>query len=95
LAPVKLGDKFGYVDRTGRIAISPQFLAAYPFSEGLAWVDLGDRMGAIDRSGKVVLRATPGLPGQFQGGLAHFQDTWSGYLDRSGKVIWQDSDSIE
>jgi hypothetical protein len=92
LARVRLGDKFGYVDRTGRMAIPPQFLEAYAFSEGLAWVDLGDRLGAIDRSGKVIFTSPSGLPGQFQNGVAHFKNKQSCYIDRTGKMIWVDTD---
>jgi hypothetical protein len=65
---------------------------AYEFSENLAWVDLGDRWGAIDRSGKVILTMPSGLPGQFRDGLAHFQNKRSGYIDRTGKIIWVDTD---
>jgi hypothetical protein len=36
LAPVKLNDRWGYLDRTGRFAIPPRYFRAEPFSEGLA-----------------------------------------------------------
>ena len=36
LAPAKLNGRWGYLDRNGNFAIPPRFLAAAPFSEGLA-----------------------------------------------------------
>jgi hypothetical protein len=36
LSPKRIGSKYGYVDRSGKIVIQPTFDYAYPFSEGLA-----------------------------------------------------------
>jgi hypothetical protein len=33
LFPVIVGDKWGYIDKTGKVAISPQFFRAVPFSD--------------------------------------------------------------
>src|SRR5437868_2642270 len=38
---VKIGGKYGYIDRTGKIIINPQFDEANNFSGGLAEVCLG------------------------------------------------------
>lgn len=38
LAIIGVGDKFGYIDRTGRLVIEPQRQGATDFSEGLARV---------------------------------------------------------
>ena len=38
LFPVFEHGKWGYIDKTGKIVISPAYLDAYPFSEGLAFV---------------------------------------------------------
>jgi hypothetical protein len=51
-----------------------------------------DRLGAINRAGTVVFTSPSGLPGQFQGGPAHFQNKQSGCLDRTGKWIWVETD---
>ncbi len=40
LAKVRKGDKFGYVDKTGRFVIEARFADAEDFSEGLAAVRL-------------------------------------------------------
>ncbi len=56
LAPVSVGEKFGYIDMTGTMVIEPQFDIANPFSEGLAAV-VGDNYlwGFIDKTGTVVI----------------------------------------
>ncbi|MBU4447092.1 MAG: WG repeat-containing protein, partial [Proteobacteria bacterium] len=54
LAPAKIGEKCGYVDRKGNLVIQPRFLNARNFSEGLAAVEVCSGWGYIDRSGKLV-----------------------------------------
>jgi len=38
LAAVKVGDKWGFLDKNGKMKINPQFSSVYPFSNGLAAV---------------------------------------------------------
>jgi len=53
------GGKFGYIDRTGKFVIAPQFFIAQDFAEGLAAVRVeegaGSRWGYIDRTGQMVI----------------------------------------
>lgn len=56
---IRAGDRYGYVDRTGKLAIAPQYVSADDFFAGLASVDLpGNERGSlcIDPSGKVIWR---------------------------------------
>lgn len=74
LAAVRsVGGKFGYIDKTGKVVIPPQFLYARPFSEGLAVV-ANDQFafGYIDTQGKVVIPLTLQniYPGNFSEGIA-------------------------
>ncbi len=67
LFPIEQNDKWGYIDRTGKIVIKPQFDYANYFYEGLAVV-LNDKQelldgslvvgkyGYIDKKGKVVIK---------------------------------------
>ena len=55
LAPVKSGNKYGYVDSTGRYVIHPRFEAAFPFQDGLALVKLGGQWTYIDKTGEFVV----------------------------------------
>ena len=43
--------KYGYIDRTGRIGIHPQFDHGHNFSEGFALVKSEGRWGVIDING--------------------------------------------
>ncbi len=53
LAPVAVGEKWGYVDRKGKLVINPQFDKALPFIDNkFAVVSTGDKFGFIDRDGK-------------------------------------------
>ncbi|MEZ4224696.1 MAG: WG repeat-containing protein [Polyangiaceae bacterium] len=56
---------FGYIDKTGKWAIEPQFVRAGPFNGGLAWVEVaaegGPRFVFVDKSGKRI--APSGKPG--------------------------------
>lgn len=56
LAAVNIDGLYGYVDRTGAVAIEPQFTAAGQFSAGLAAVETGDTRGVIDPEGNWLLR---------------------------------------
>ncbi len=47
LAAVELGNKFGYIDKKGKMIIKPQFEIANRFSEGLAGVRLYGKWGFI------------------------------------------------
>src|SRR5205807_314512 len=48
--------KFGYIDRTGRLVIPPQWEYAGPFVDGLAAVSACDRASFIDKTGHVVIK---------------------------------------
>lgn len=54
LFPVYQNGKRGYIDKTGKIVINPQFDDARHFTEGLASVNIGDKWGYIDKAGKIV-----------------------------------------
>jgi hypothetical protein len=53
-AAVKIGKKWGYVDKTGKVIIHLQFDDVRNFSEGLAEVRVGERWIFIDKTGRYV-----------------------------------------
>lgn len=57
LTPISFGGKFGFVDRSGKIVINPEFDAAGQFLKegGLAPVGIGGKWGLINRKGKYVV----------------------------------------
>lgn len=53
---------WGYIDRVGKMVISPQFNNAEDFSEGLAHVESGHKHMFIDKNGKIVLSSVADTP---------------------------------
>jgi hypothetical protein len=83
--------RYGFIDRTGKWAIPPEYVKATIFSEGLAWVmPDNDTFIAIDETGKEVLRLTDASSVRcFREGFASFKSDngkW-GYIDETGKVV--------
>ncbi len=52
---IKVGDKFGAMDVTGKVVIEPQYDNELKFSDGLARVYVGGKVGYIDTAGKLVI----------------------------------------
>ncbi len=82
--------RYGYVDASGRLAITPQFLKADSFHEGLAAVGEARDYQFIDKRGK------PAFPDHFQGcyyfseGLAPVQPKGTylwGFVDTRGHMV--------
>ncbi|MBW4558517.1 MAG: WG repeat-containing protein [Trichormus sp. ATA11-4-KO1] len=87
LASVKVDGKYGYINKTGRIVIQPQFDNAYHF-EDLASVKIGDKYGYIDKSGKVVIPPQFDAAYEFKEGLAPIKISDKfGYINKTGKVV--------
>jgi len=63
--------EWGFIDRSGKIIIQPQFEDTGDFSEGLAWVRPFDgKAGYIDKSGKLIIKPEFDAANSFSGGLA-------------------------
>jgi len=75
------GSGYGYVDKTGKMVIKPQFERASDFSNGLAqvWVGGGSYWGS---DGERWLQ-------QQQPGASRYVDGYRwGYIDKTGKYVW-------
>ena len=95
----------GYIDKDGKVVIPMQFAMAESFSEGLAAVCVGGcqhdsngkgKFGFIDHSGHFVINPQYDIVGSFTNGFAtvtvvNGNDYKVGYVDKTGKVIWQPS----
>ena len=49
------GNKSGYIDKTGQVAIPARFDRAYDFHDGLAMVKENRTWGFIDKTGQMVI----------------------------------------
>lgn len=90
LYPVRVGEKWGYIDRTGTIRICPQFTNANRFSEGFAPVKLRGHTGILDISGKLVCELDHYSILPFQNGRARFRPIENGkfgFLDTDGNTV--------
>ena len=94
LAPVKVEDKYGYINKEGKMIINPQFDKALPFNEGLAAVatinkDKGEVLyGFINKKGEIIINPQFKYAGSFSEGLALVYDGKKcGYIDKNGKYI--------
>lgn len=82
--------KFGYIDRTGRMVIPPQWEYAGPFVVGLANVAACNRASFIDKTGRIVIKTPFNDASPFEGALARvYVGMEIGYIDKTGKTIWQ------
>lgn len=78
LYQVRVNRKTGYIDRTGKIIIKPQFEFTGNFSEGLAWISFTERgwfsfnekVGFIDTTGRIVITPRFNTKSAFYNGLA-------------------------
>ncbi|MEI3649069.1 MAG: WG repeat-containing protein [Dolichospermum lemmermannii FEM_B0920] len=88
LHPIKIGDKYGYIDQTGRVVIQPQFDNAGDFSEGMAVIQMGKKYGFFDRKGYLVIPPQFDDAWDFYEGLAIVTiDDKYGYIDKSGQLV--------
>ena len=89
LAAVWKDKQFGYIDKTGKLVVSPVFNKnAGNFHSGLAKVEIGQKRGYINAAGKVVVPLQFADLGSFNDGLAAAQlqaDGQWGYIDTTGK----------
>ena len=82
MALVRIGDKWGYIDKSyfpmivpekeglTKLAIEAPFDVAGDFSEGLAAVKVANKWGYIDKAGKIVINPQFEFAGSFLAGLA-------------------------
>jgi DNA-binding transcriptional regulator/RsmH inhibitor MraZ len=103
LAGVLVGERWGFVNRQGRLVIPPEYQDPWTgpiirggppigrFSEGVAAVYKDGNWRFIDAKGRIALPgqfANVGMEG-FQNGIITVCGTQScGYIDKSGRVIW-------
>ena len=88
LYPVNVNSKFGFMDRSGKTVITPQFDSTDGFSEGLAAVKIGTKWGYINTKGMVVITPQFDIGNRFRYGRAEVQlGNRFGFIDKDGKYI--------
>ena len=88
LARVYINNKYGFIDKTGKIIVEPQFDSVYSFIEGLASVRVDGKYGFIDNTGKIIIKPQFDTISYFSEGLASvFVDGKYGVIDKTGKIV--------
>lgn len=88
LFPVKIEQKYGYIDKTGKLVIEPQFTFASDFSEDLAKVCVKNKYGYINKKGEAIIYPQYENADNFSEGVAPVQlnGKW-GYINKSGVIV--------
>lgn len=94
LAPIEVkGKKWGFVDTTGSVIITPQYIGVGYFSGGLAWARLDDKtIGFLNIKGEWTIEPQYGFVNNFdkESGLARVKRNKSDskwiYIDTAGKI---------
>jgi len=87
----KFGDKYGFIDRSGKVVIKPRFDLTFHFSEGLAAVQIKKQWGYVDKKGKMIIKLKALSNAEdFHHGLAFVttEDGRYGYVDTYGNYVW-------
>ena len=87
---MRVGEKYGYIDKTGKIILKPQFDFAGRFSDGLALIRVGSEYGYIDRSGEFIIKPQYLRASPFSEGLAVVgTGPGSTYINREGIMVME------
>lgn len=88
LAAIRKDNKWGYLDKEGKLVISYTFDEANDFCEGYAILQKGDKWGFIDKTGKEVIPCVYDMVEDFHEGLALvMKDGKYGYIDKTNKQV--------
>jgi len=80
--------KWGFIDKTGKSVIEPQFDAAQDFSQGLAAIQIGEKWGYVDHTGRVVVQPIYDSAKSFSDDLAVVKlDGKYGCINKDGKLV--------
>jgi hypothetical protein len=87
--PAARGEKRGFLDLQGKVAIPFVYDGVNAFSGGLAAVEKGEKWGYVDRDGNLVIPPKFDQAGPFGNGLAPTKlGKQSGFIDKSGKFVF-------
>lgn len=87
---ILVGEKYGFIDATGKVVIEPQYDdAKTEFSEDLCYVTLGDKHYCIDKKGDIKFEVADTITvGDFKDGFARISGWGSeGIINNRGKLI--------
>jgi hypothetical protein len=88
--------KYGYIDRTGKTVIAPQYENTMGFNEGLAATKMNGKYGFIDTKGNWAIKPQYDFAYIFMDGLAAVKiGKQTAWIDKTGRQIIQPQDFEE
>ncbi len=89
LAPFRINQKWGIMNRQGQVLVKPTYDGLKSFSnDGLAAVQIKDKWGFVNRLGELTISPRFSKTGGFSEGRAWvFSDGKAGYIDTRGDLI--------
>lgn len=95
LAPAQISNKWGFIDRTGKFVVKPQFFEARKFTENLAAVRPATKWGFINSAGKYVIKPAFDEVNTFMEGMAYVRTgDKTGFVDTKGNVKYLTWDNV-
>lgn len=89
-APIKVGKKYGYINKDGKVVIKPLYDLAFAFSEGRAAVVENEHFAFIDENGNLITDFKYCSVHGFSEGLAavnsYGKQRW-GYINKKGQEV--------
>ncbi len=85
---VKINNRWGFADRTGKIIVPVKYDLAFDFSECTARLKLNNLYGFADKTGKIIIPIKYSDAGDFSEGKANVSlNSLYGFIDKTGKVV--------
>ncbi len=85
---IRENGKYGYIDKSGKVVIQPQFDNTMGFNEGLAATSVGGKFGYIDTKGRWAIKPQFDFTYMFSDGLALVEiNKKKGWIDRKGRIV--------
>ena len=92
LLAVKVNNKWGFIDSTGKFVIKPKFNSADNFNEGLALIKENNKYGFINKTGEYIVKPQYDFASGYSEGLAQVvtgkvTNGKYGFVDKAGKLV--------
>jgi len=89
LFPTVKGDKYGFINRKGKVVVPPKFRAVMRFSEGLVAVREAGQYGYIDATGTYVIPPIFDYAEPFKKGMAiAYQAGQPYFINKKGELLF-------
>lgn len=93
---IQVVDKYGYIDKTGKVVVQPVYSEAREFTEGMAFIKTNKGFGFIDATGEFLIEPLYYQAESFSGGRAIVTtpgddaplfNGFRAYVDKKGNIV--------